>query len=178
VDKRNRLRDLSALPLPACGERVGVRGLRRSRNNAVLRIAERPPHPCYARPLPARGERCNRNSFPRRDRARVMPRHHHAPKRRARSRKVVTGFRIRSCATKKGSGAPIGAPSIVRACANQVYAMCANSSAARKRALSRPARLSALRHGACSSERTPPLSPGRASREREDAGVIRTIDRA
>ena len=40
------------------------------------------------------------------------------------------------------------------------------------------ARLPALRCGACPGERTPGLSPGRASREREDAGVTRTIDRA
>ncbi len=36
----------------------------------------------------------------------------------------------------------------------QVYAVCANLSAARKRALTRPARLPALHRGACRSDRT------------------------
>jgi hypothetical protein len=37
--------------------------------------------------------------------------------------------------------------------------------------IAEPARLPALRGGACRSERTPQLSPGRASRDQEDAGV-------
>jgi hypothetical protein len=40
------------------------------------------------------------------------------------------------------------------------------------------ARLPALHRGACRSDRTLQLSPGRASREREGAGVTRTVDRA
>jgi hypothetical protein len=44
--------------------------------------------------------------------------------------------------------------------------------------IAEPARLAALRGGACRSERTPQLSPGRASRKREDAGVTRAVDRA
>src|ERR1700678_697103 len=46
---------------------------------------------------------------------------------------------------------------------------CPAPDGGRKRAFTRPARLSALRRGACLGERTPRLSPGRASREREDA---------
>jgi hypothetical protein len=44
----------SALPLPACGERVGVRG-----HFHALRLSGTPPHPArFARhPLPADGER-------------------------------------------------------------------------------------------------------------------------
>ena len=44
--------------------------------------------------------------------------------------------------------------------------------------LAKPARLSALHCGACRNERTLQLSPGRASREQEDAGVIRAVIRA
>ncbi len=47
----------SAPLLPARGEKVGMRGRGRAFRLAVLRIAERPPHPRFARPLPApRGE--------------------------------------------------------------------------------------------------------------------------
>jgi hypothetical protein len=45
-------------------------------------------------------------------------------------------------------------------------------------ARARAARLPALRGGACRSERTLQLSPGRASRDQEDAGVTGAIDRA
>jgi hypothetical protein len=48
----------------------------------------------------------------------------------------------------------------------------------RQRALRKRARLSALHCGACQNERTFQLSPGRASREREDAGVTRAVIRA
>ena len=40
------------------------------------------------------------------------------------------------------------------------------------------ARLPALHSGACQSDRTLQLSPGRASREREGAGVTCAVDRA
>jgi hypothetical protein len=47
---------LGALLLPACGEKVGMRG-----RNQTLRIAEKPPHPTALRavdlsPLAGRGE--------------------------------------------------------------------------------------------------------------------------
>ncbi len=45
------------LLLPARGEKVGMRGPLRWAQTTRLRIAERPPHPRFARPLPARGER-------------------------------------------------------------------------------------------------------------------------
>ena len=52
------------LPLPACGERVGVRGPfdDSERKYLPLKLAERPPHPdrCAIRPLPACGERYDR----------------------------------------------------------------------------------------------------------------------
>jgi hypothetical protein len=77
-------RRIRALLLPACGEKVRMRGHFRSaehcRNvsSAVvlserLRIAERPPHPRFARPLPARGERWRQAaSFRRRIRALLL----------------------------------------------------------------------------------------------------------
>jgi hypothetical protein len=40
------------------------------------------------------------------------------------------------------------------------------------------ARLPALHGGSCRSERTPRLSPGRASRDQEGTGVTRAVDRA
>jgi len=39
----------------------------------------------------------------------------------------------------------------------------------------RPLAFRRSRRGACRSERTPQLSPGHASREREDAGVTRAV---
>src|SRR5215831_1147270 len=55
-------RDLDALPLPACGERVGVRGTR-------IRCARSAPHPislivAASGPLPAGGERAPRAPAP------------------------------------------------------------------------------------------------------------------
>jgi len=41
-----------------------------------------------------------------------------------------------------------------------------------------PARLSALHRGACLGDRTPRLSPGRASRDREGEGVTFAANRA
>jgi hypothetical protein len=49
-----------ALLLPARGEKVGMRGRGRAFRLAVLRIAERPPHPRFARPLPARRGEVNK----------------------------------------------------------------------------------------------------------------------
>ena len=78
---------------------------------------------------------------------------------------------------QQGGGAPKGAPSIGRIAADK-SAQCAQPSADAAAARAGAARLPALRGSACRSERTLQLSPGRASRDQEDAGVTRAVDRA
>ena len=93
------------------------------------------------------------------------------PLSRGRISKFVLAARQRpsqQCTRKKaslkqseGSGAPTGA---------SIHWPCLRGTAARL-ALTGRARLSALHCGACRSDRTLRLSPGRASRAREDAGI-------
>ena len=83
--------------------------------------------------------------------------------KRSRSRGAIApGACGRQRTTTKGSGAPQGAPSTsAHASANVADAGGAAAG------LSAPARLPALHNGACRSERTLQLSPGRASRDRQ-----------
>ena len=86
---------------------------------------------------------------------------------------------------KKGGGAPKGASSQFPRGADRALPS-AGASGAVPPPYSPPragdgwegARLPALHRGACQSDRTLQLSPGRASRDGEDAGVTRAIDRA
>jgi len=77
----------------------------------------------------------------------------------------ATMIRLRFPKNKKGGGAPKGA---------FIHGRATGAAAG----FAEPARLPALHRGACRSERTPRLSPGRASRKREDAGVTRAVIRA
>jgi len=172
--KRFRSRDASALPRPACGERVGVRGpLRWARTRGAqnrgaapspsLRIAdashrrfwqqERRPQDAYA--LPARRGEVKRNPFSRRIRARALfdsfsPNRGEAERRQAQ-------------------------PTIVRATHPSVAARtcCGRGSdpSGGRSPLGAPPRL-------LSSDRMLGLSPGRASRERAGTGVTRAVNRA
>ena len=76
--------------------------------------------------------------------------------------------KIASLKQSEGSGAPTGA---------SIHWPCLRGTAARL-ALTGRARLSALHRGACRSDRTQRLSPGRASRDRDDAGITCAVDRA
>ncbi len=97
-------------------------------------------------------------------------------KQRIRSRGAFAPELCRKQFTKrppqKGSEAPKGASN---QCPRGAIRCChLKALAARKRPMSGAARLPALHSGACQSDRTLQLSPGRASREREDAGVTHT----
>jgi hypothetical protein len=97
------------------------------------------------------------NSFSRHVRVRALPSQSkiRIPRTRRGERSAERRVFIGAVPAKHGS-----APCDRR----QVYAVCALKSAKR-------ARLPALHCSACRSDRTLRLSPGRASREREDAGV-------
>jgi len=77
----------------------------------------------------------------------------------------------------EGGGAPKGACIHVRA-SQTSFRSLRNPSARGSGPTSGAARLPALRGGACQSDRTLRLSPGRASREGEGAGVTRAVVRA
>jgi hypothetical protein len=82
-----------------------------------------------------------------------------------------------SRAKAEGGGAPKGASNQFRASQTSFRGL-RNPSARGSGPMSGAVRLPALHRGACQSDRTLRLSPGRVSREGEDAGVTRTVDRA
>jgi hypothetical protein len=77
---------------------------------------------------------------------------------------------------RRGGGAPEGAmsfkPRHTIGCCHLIALR------ARQRAVRQRARLSALHRGSCRGDRTPRLSPGRASRQGEGAGVTRAVNDA
>ena len=140
-----------------------MRGHGRALGFAALRIAARPPHPRSARPLPVRGERWRKNDVALAARMR--------PSFASQRNERIFCLQKREAERRK-------AHHPLAALAQTSVRSLRHSSACAAAARAGAARLPALRSGACQSERTLQLSPGRASRDRQATQALPALSTA